>query len=351
MRKKYFFILTIMSLIILLTGCKKETGNVLNVYNYGDYIDMDIVKEFEEEFGVKVNYNTYATNEDMYIALKKGGTSYDLAFPSDYMIERMIKEDMLEKIDKDIVTNIKYIDPDLMHQEFDPTNEYSLPYFWGTVGIAYNKKYVDEADLDSWDILWDEKYKDQIFMLDSQRDSFAVALRKLGYSINSKDEVELREATDELIKQKEIIYAYVGDEVKDLMISEEANLAVAWSGDAIIMANGNENIGYIIPKEGTNLWFDNVVIPKNAKNKQMANEFINFLNRPEIAARNADYVEYSTPNLEAKKLISDEMRESEIAYPAEEILENTEVFKDPKDMLKIYNDLWIEIKATRVEKK
>ncbi|HEY4543280.1 MAG TPA: spermidine/putrescine ABC transporter substrate-binding protein [Tissierellaceae bacterium] len=350
MNKKFILIFMIIVLVIPLSSCKDNKKQSLNVYNYGDYIDMDIVKEFEEEFNVKVNYNTYATNEDMYIALKKGGTSYDLAFPSDYMIERMIKEDLLEKIDKNIVTNLKYIDEQLLYKEFDPNNDYSVPYFWGTVGIAYNTKYVDEKDVESWDVLWSEKYKNEIFMLDSQRDSFAVALKKLGYSMNSQDINELREATEELIKQKEVIYAYVGDEVKDLMASEEAYIALAWSGDALMMASHNENIAYKVPKEGTNLWFDNVVIPKSGKNKKLANEFINFLNRPEISARNSEYVEYPTANLEGKKLLSEEMRNSETAYPSSEVIKNAEIFRDPKDMLKVYNDLWIEIKATRIDK-
>lgn len=351
--KKRYFILIILLLISLipLIGCNSSKKETLNIYNWGDYIDPEVLKDFEKEFDAKIIYNTFATNEDMYIAIKKGGTSYDVVFPSDYMIERMRKEGLLEKLDKDIIENFKYVDENLLDYDFDPNNEYSMPYYWGTVGIAYNKKYIDEKDVTSWSILWDEKYKDEIFMLDSQRDSFAVALKKLGYSMNSIDINELNEAKDELIKQKEILYAYVGDEVKDLMIAEEGILALAWSGDAIAMVNENENIGYAIPEEGTNLWFDSICIPKNSKNKKLANQFINFLNRPTVAARNTNYVEYVTGNLEAKNYLDEDIINSKIAYPDEEVILEAEVFKDPKDMLRIYNDLWIEVKATRHKKK
>lgn len=348
MKKKINLVLLLVFLVAvsLLTSCgdKKEE---LSIYNWGDYIDPAIIKQFEEEFDVKIIYKTFSSNEDMYIAIKKGSNIYDLVFPSDYMVERMISEELLEKIDKDIIINMDFIDDQLLDQSFDPDNQYSLPYLWGTLGIVYNKNYVDKAELESWDILWDPKYTNEIFMLDSQRDSFGVSLKRLGYSMNSRDLAELEEARDELIKQKNIVYAYVGDEIKDLMIGEEAQLGLVWSGDALNIIGENDNMDYAIPKEGTNLWFDNMVIPKNARNKKMANEFINFLNRPEIAARNSEYVEYPTANLEARKLLPKEIAEDEIAYPKREVIERTEVFKDSKDMLKIYNDLWIGVKASR----
>lgn len=351
MKKLIAFIIiltTILTLPLILTSCqKKETRNTLNVYNWGDYIDPEIIPEFENEFNVKVNYNTFATNEDMYIAIKKGGTTYDVAFPSDYMIERMITDDLLEPLDKSKIPGFENIDEEFLDLDFDKDNKYSVPYMWGTVGIIYNTKYVDESEVDTWDVLWDEKYKKEILMLDSQRDSFAVALKKLGYSMNTRDIKELEEARDLLIKQKPLVYAYIGDEVKDLMVGEEAQLAVVWSGDAVVMVDDNEDLAYSIPKEGTNLWFDNMVIPKNAKNKEMAHEFINFLQRPDIAFRNTDYIGYSTPNFEAKELLSDDMKENYIAYPTKEEIENTEIFMDPRDIIRVYDDLWIELKASR----
>jgi len=327
------------------SGCGEDKPT-LNVYNWGDYIDLEVIEQFEEEFGVKVNYDTFATNEDMYVTIAKGGTSYDVAFPSDYMIERMISEGLLEKIDKNNIPNLKNIDDRFLDLDFDPNNEYSVPYMWGTVGIIYNKKMVDDV-VDSWDILWNEKYKGQILMLDSQRDSIGVALKKLGYSMNTRNMDELEKAKEELIKQKPLVYAYVGDEVKELMVAEEAALAVVWSGDAVAMMRENENLDYAIPKEGTNIWFDNMVIPKNAQNKELAEKFIDFMNRPEIAAKNAEYIGYSTPNNAAKELLPDYMKNSPVAYPADEAIENTEIFLDVKDMLTVYDKLWMEVKSHR----
>jgi spermidine/putrescine transport system substrate-binding protein len=338
-------ILLISAISFTAIGCNDDKPT-LNVYNWGDYIDPDVIKDFEEEFNVKVNYNTFATNEDMYVSIAKGGTSYDVAFPSDYMIERMINEGLLAEINKDNIPNMKNIGEEYLDLDFDPGNKYSVPYMWGTLGIIYNKTMVDDV-VDSWDILWNEKYKGQILMLDSQRDSIGVSLKRLGYSMNTRDMNELEEAKNELIKQKPLVYAYVGDDVKQLMVAEEAALAVVWAGDAVAMIRENENLEYVYPKEGTNIWFDNMVIPKNAKNKELAEEFINFLNRPDIAARNVEYIGYSTPNVEAQKLLPEEIRNSQVAYPSKEKLEDTEIFVDMKDMLSIYDELWMEIKAER----
>lgn len=343
---KAFVSLSLMLMIgFLFTGCG-DSKPTINVYNWGDYIDPDVIAEFEKEFNVKVNYDTFATNEDMYVSIKKGGTSYDVAFPSDYMIERMIDEGLLEKINKDNIPNLKNIDDRFLDLEFDPNNEYSVPYMWGTVGIIYNKTMVDDV-VDSWDILWNEKYSGQILMLDSQRDSIGIALKKLDYSMNTRNMEELEKAKEELIKQKPLVYAYVGDEVKDLMIAEEAALAVVWSGDAVAMMRQNDNLEYVIPKEGSNLWFDNMVIPKTSKNKELAEAFINFMNRPEIAAKNTDYIGYSTANYEALQYLPEDIANSKVAYPDDHELENLEIFKDPKDFLKVYDEIWLEIKAQR----
>lgn len=335
----------VVSIAFSLVGCGEDKPT-LNVYNWGDYIDPEVIKQFEKEFNVKVNYDTFATNEDMYVSIAKGGTSYDVAFPSDYMIERMIAEGLLAKINKENIPNMKYIDEEFLDLDFDPNNEYSVPYMWGTVGILYNKKLVDD-EVDSWDILWNEKYKGQILMLDSQRDSIGVALKKLGYSLNTRNLDELEKAKEELIKQKPLVYAYVGDEVKELMVGEEAALAVVWSGDAVALMRENENLAYAIPKEGTNIWFDNMVIPKNAQNKELAEKFINFMNRPEIAAKNAEYIGYSTPNVAAKELLPDDMKNSNVAYPSKEEIANTEIFLDVKDMITVYDKIWLEVKSHR----
>jgi len=335
--------ISIIILSVFAVGCRDER-TVLNVYNWGDYIDESVIKDFEKEFNIKVNYETFATNEDMYVKIKSGGTNYDVAIPSDYMIERMIREDMLLKIDMNNVPNYQNIDERFRDLPFDPNNEYSVPYMWGTVGILYNTKFVDET-VDSWDILWSEKYRKQILMLDSQRDSIGIALKKLGYSLNSRDTKELDAAKEELIRQKPLVLAYVGDEVKDKMVGDEAALAVVWSGDAVAMMEDNENLRYVVPKEGSNLWFDNMVIPKTSKNKKQAEQFINFMSRPEIALKNTEYIGYSTTNKETMKILDPEILNNPTAYPSDSIINNCEVFKDPGEFIREFDRIWTEIMA------
>lgn len=341
---KSLIILTLVLAIgIVASGCgeKKPT---LNVYNWGDYIDKSVIKDFEEEYGMKVVYDTFETNEDLYVKIKQGSSDYDVVIPSDYMIERMIREDMLVKLDKNNVPNLNKVDEQFFNLEFDPNNDYSVPYMWGTVGIIYNKTMVSDP-VDSWDILWNSKYENEIFMLNSQRDTIAVSLIRLGHSMNTRSESELEEAKAELIKQKPLVRAYLGDEVKDAMVGEEAAMAVVWSGDAIAMIRQNPDLDYIIPKEGTNLWFDSMVIPKTTKNKDGAEKFIDFMSRPDISARNTDYIGYSTPIPEAVEILPDDIKNSKVAYPSEAEIENTEVFKDPLDIIKIYDRIWTEITA------
>lgn len=341
-RIKSITLLALVFAIAITTAACGESKESINVYNWGDYIDMDVVRDFEEEFGIKVVYGDYATNEDLYVKLKQGGSSYDVIFPSDYMIERMIREDLLMKVDKANIPNIEKIDDKFLSLDYDPTNEYSVPYMWGTVGIIYNKTMVSEP-LDSWEDLWDEQYEGQIVMLNSQRDTLAVALKKLGYSLNTRNISELEEAKAELIKQKPIVMAYQGDEVKDTLVVGDAAIAVVWSGDAVAMIRDNPDLEYVIPTEGTNLWFDAMVIPKNANNKEAAEKFINFMTRPDIAARNADYIGYSSPIPEAVEMLPEDIQNSNVAYPSDEMIENTEIFKDPMDIIVEYDRIWTEI--------
>ncbi|SHI19570.1 ABC transporter substrate-binding protein [Sporanaerobacter acetigenes] len=346
MKKSIKYVLFVLSIAIIgtvFTGCKKDE-NTLNVYNWGDYIAPEVIEEFEEEYGIKVNYSTFDTNEDMYVKVKSGGNSYDVLFPSDYIIEKMIKEDMLLKLDMNNIPNYKNIDEKFKNLDFDPDNEYSVPYMWGTLGIIYNKNAVTDK-VESLDILWDKKYSGQILMLNSQRDSIAISLKRLGYSMNSTDKDELQKAKEELIKQKPLVYAYVGDEVKDLMIGEEADIGVVWSGDAVYMMGENENLDYVVPKEGSNLWFDNMVIPSTSKHKKEAELFINFMCRPDIALKNTEYIGYSTPNKETFKLLSEEMKNDDVAYPKDEGLENCEIFNDLGEFTKEYSRIWTEILA------
>ena len=321
-----------------------KNGQVI-VYNWGEYIDPEIIDLFEEETGIDVIYEEFETNEIMYPKIQSGAIAYDVVCPSDYMIQRMIENDLLAEINYDHIPNLKYIGDNYMKmsRQFDPENKYSVPYLWGTVGILYNKKMVDEP-VDSWGILWDKKYEDSILMQDSVRDAFAVALKYLGYSLNSTD---LEAAKNLLIEQKPLVQAYVIDQVRDKMIGGEAALGVIYSGEALYCQQENPDLDYVIPKEGTNIWIDSWVIPKNAKNVENAEAFINFLCRPDIAKMNFDYITYSIPNTAGRDLIEDEsLRNSPIAFPDDSKLENCETFRflgDDNDAL--YNRLWREIKS------
>ena len=321
------------------------SGEKVIVYNWGDYIDPEIITMFEDETGIDVVYEEYETNEIMYPKVQSGAIAYDVVCPSDYMVQRMIENDLLAEINYENVPNLKYIDDIYMEmsKQYDPENKYSVPYLWGTVGILYNKKMVDEP-VDSWNILWDEKYTDSILMQDSVRDAFAVALKSLGYSLNSTDLDELEAAKKLLIKQKPLVQAYVIDQVRDKMIGNEAALGVIYSGEALYCQKENPDLEYVIPKEGSNLWIDALVIPKNAQNKKNAEAFINYLCRPDIAKMNFDYITYSIPNSAGRELIEDEsMRESNIAFPDISQLKNCETFNFLGDENEIiYNQLWRE---------
>ena len=304
---------------------------------------------FEEETGIKVIYDEFETNEIMYPKIEAGASKYDVVCPSDYMIQKMIENDLVAELNYDNIPNAKKnIGEQYWEQskQFDPENKYSVPYCWGTVGILYNKTMVDEP-VDSWSILWNEKYQDNILMQDSVRDAFMVALKLNGYSMNSTNPDELNAARDSLIAQKPLVQAYVIDQVRDKMIGNEAALGVIYSGEALYCQKENPDLEYVIPKEGSNLWIDALVIPKNAQNKKNAEAFINYLCRPDIAKMNFDYITYSIPNSAGRELIEDEsMRESNIAFPDISQLKNCETFNFLGDENEIiYNQLWREIKS------
>ncbi|MDP4092628.1 MAG: spermidine/putrescine ABC transporter substrate-binding protein [Bacillota bacterium] len=325
------------------TGCGSN-GRTIKVYNWGDYIDKSVIKSFEKQYGINVVYDEFANNEEMYAKIKAGALDYDVLVPSDYMIKRMTNEDMLYKINFDNIPNYKYIDDRFKNLGYDPKNEYSVPYMWGTVGIVYNSTMVKEP-VNSWKILWNPKYKKQILMLDSQRDSIGITLKMLGYSLNTKDQKQLEEAKQKLIEQKPLVLAYVGDQVKDQMIGNQAAMAVVWSGDAIYMMRENKDLKYVIPKEGSNIWFDSMVIPKTSKHTADAELFINYMCDTQIAYKNADYIGYSTPQTEAKKLLPKELTSDKTAYPDEGDVKNSEVFEDLADSLPLYDKIWTEIKS------
>ncbi|WP_143314659.1 spermidine/putrescine ABC transporter substrate-binding protein [Clostridium sp. HBUAS56017] len=326
----------------LLIGCnvKDNDNKVINVFNCGDYIDENLINKFEDETGYKIQYSTYDTNEKMYSKIKSGSNSYDLVFPSDYMIEKMISENMVEELNFDNIQNYQYIDDKFKNLDFDPDNKYSVPYMWGTIGIIYNPEVVTEP-VTSWDILWDKKYSKDIVMFDSVRETISIALKHLGYSMNSTDPKELDEAANLLIEQKPIVKAWFVDQVKDCMIEDEASLAAVWSGDANKIISENPKLKYVVPKEGSNKWFDGMVIPKGSRNKEGAEAFINFLTDPDNSKQNVDYIEYYTPNRETYKMLDDDVKET---YPDDETLDNCEVYRNlPNNALKLYNDEWVKI--------
>ena len=331
-----------------------KESDVLNdeklvVYNWGEYIDPEVLTMFEEETGIDIVYEEFETNEILYPKISSGAIAYDVICPSDYMIQRMIENDLLSEINFDNIPNLKNIGKQYLEQsrQFDPENKYSVPYCWGTVGILYNKMMVDEP-VDSWSILWDPKYKDNILMQDSVRDAFGVTLKYLGYSLNSIDLDELTEAKNLLIEQKPLVQAYVIDQVRDKMIGNEAALGVIYSGEAIYTQKENPNLEYVIPKEGSNIWIDSWVIPKNAEHKENAEKFINFLCRPDIALMNFEYITYSTPNEAARELIEDEsIRNSEIAFPDLSKYDNLQTFQYlGTEADQVYGDLWNKVKSS-----
>ena len=334
-----------------------QGDNVVMVYNAGEYIDPEVPKLFEEETGIKVIYDTFETNEEMYPVIQAGGVVYDAVCPSDYMIEKMMQNHLLQEVDFNNVPNIKEIGKDYMKmcEQFDPGNKYVVPYTTGTVGILYNKKMLDKLGVPyptKWADLWNPKLKGEILMQDSVRDAFMVALKKEGHSMNTVSDAELDEALQDLIKQKPLVQAYVVDQVRDKMIGEEAAVGVIYSGEILYVQGELEGtdveIDYAIPEEGTNVWFDGWVIPWNAKHKENAEKWMNFLCRPDIAAKNFEYITYPTPNVGALALLDKSYTENKAVFPdMKEVLKKGEVYTylGEENEAK-YNNRWKILKAS-----
>ena len=323
----------------------------LNVYNWGEYIadgsedSIDVIAEFEKLTGIKVAYLNYDTNETLYAKMSSGGTDFDVIFPSDYMIGKMVKEGMLAPLDYDNIPNAKKIDPKYKGQSYDPNDTYSVPYTWGVVGIIYNKTMVDEP-VDSWDIMWDKKYQNQILMFNNSRDAFAIAAKKLGLSLNPQTIEEVEQTAQELKNQKSVVQAYVMDEIFDKMGGGEAAIAPYYAGDAITMIADNPDLAFAIPKEGTNYFVDAMCIPATSKKKEAAEMFINFMCEPTVALENCNYIGYSTPIPEVWEQLDNEIKYSPIAYPDAEILKNTESFSVlPDEINRAMDEQWANMKS------
>lgn len=327
----------------------KGKGISLNVYNWGEYISdgsdgtVDVIEEFEKISGINVNYTLFDTNEDMYAKLVNSGSTYDIIIPSDYMIARLIDEDRLEKIDYDNVPNIKFIDEAYLKTDFDKKGEYSVPYTWSMVGLVYNTKYITAEEAQSWDVLWDEKNAGKVLMFGNSRDAFGVALKRLGYSLNTEVVEEIELASESLTEQKKVNQAYAMDQTFDKMANENAYAAPYYAGDCLTMMHRNENLAFSYPKEGVNRFIDSICIPKGTKNKQAAEAFINFLCETDIAVANCEYISYFTPQTEAQKLIEFDKR----IYPSDEVIAQSETFvmlgEEANSLMEVE---WLKVRAT-----
>ena len=348
--RKSFKITTLLAIMVLsialFVGCEKKNQNTINVLNYGENIAEGLIEEFEEKYDAKVNYKTFDEMETMYIEATSGKVKWDAILVSDNMADRMIQEGELQKINKDNIPNLKEMSEGDLGKPYDPNNDYTVPYMNGTIGIVYNKDLVDEP-VDSWDVMWDEKYKNQIFLLDSQRDTIGMALKRLGYSINSTNPKELEEAKNSLIEQMPLVLKYGADDVMDIMRQGEAAVAMIWSGEGLTLADENENLEYVVPKEGADFWLDSWAIPTDATNKDIAEQFINFLSEKENALRIAEEIGYTTPHKGAMEEQAEEVRNNPAAYMPQEVMDRCEVYKHlNEDELKLYDDAWTEIKTS-----
>ncbi len=349
------FIAGLLILIVVIpgfTGCaKKDTSsgrNTLTILNAGKYIDESVISSFEKKYNVKIKYEEYSSPEEMYTKYKSGSIKYDLINTSDYMIEKLISEGEIQKLNLNNIPHLSNVDPTIqeLSKAFDPKNEYTVPYFYGTVGILYNTKMVSKQEVSSWKVLWDKKYKNEIIQQNSVRDAFIPALSMLGYSLNTSKKSELQEALKLLKQQYPLTYAYMVDETADEMISENAAMAVVYSGEAATAMDSNEDLSYSIPKEGSNVWIDSWFVPKTCQHKDLAEKFIDYLCTPKIGQLNFDYVWYSSPLISVQKNLPKEIKENPALTFNDEVLENCETFHQLSDEEQAYyNKLWQELKS------
>jgi spermidine/putrescine transport system substrate-binding protein len=358
LKKLILSALTAVLVIAMFAGCSPNNGDSgtesgdtpenkgsVNVYNWGEYIDESLLDDFTEQTGIKVNYSTFESNESMYTILRGGGADYDVIIPSDYMISRLIQEDMLEKLDYANIPNIELIDETYRSKEYDPTNEYSVPYMWGTVGIIYDPSRVD-TPVTSWGVLFDSAYAGDILMFDNPRDAMGIALKYLGYSLNTTNIDELEEAKALLTEQKPILQAYVMDQIFEKLEGGEAGIGPYYAGDYLVMLENNPDLEFVLPEEGSNIFIDAMCIPKGAKNKTNAEIFINFMCSTDAALRNAETIGYGTPSWEAYEQLDDEIKNDPVSYPPQEVLDRCETFVNlPDDILEWYSNMWSELKS------
>lgn len=362
MMKKFISCLSVVALIVLsitplsavVSAQEKDyshlEGTEINVYNWGEYISdgaegtMDVNKKFEEETGIKVNYTTFDSNENMYNKIKSGGANYDIIIPSDYMIERMINEGLLKKIDFSNIPNYVNVMDEYKGLYFDPNNEYSVPYNVGMVGLIYNTTMVEETP-DSWSVMWDEKYSGQILMFNNSRDAFGITQCLLGIDLNTSDSNDWHKAYDKLKEQKPLVSSYVMDDVFNKMESGDAAMAAYYAGDFLSMVENNPDLAFVYPKEGTNAFVDSVCIPVGCQNKEGAELYINFLLREDVALANAEYICYATPNKAVRNSDEYSLKDEEILYPSQEDMPKTQYYHNlPPETLMLMTSLWDNLK-------
>ncbi|MGI6072495.1 MAG: ABC transporter substrate-binding protein [Lachnospiraceae bacterium] len=348
-----FLTVFIFAAMFLPSDVKAAKTVTITVYNWGQYIAdgtddcADIIKLFEEAYpDIKVNYLTFDSNETMYTKLKTGGDSYDVIVPSDYMVEKLIEEDMLLELNFDNIPNYEYVDDNFKYLPYDPENKYSVPYTWGHVGLIYNSKYVNEEDATGWELMWNPTYAGKILMFDNCRDAFAIGESLLGYSLNTEDPDELAAVAAKLDEQKYLIQSYVMDQIFERMEREEAWIAPYYAGDFLTMYEENDALRFLTPDQGFNVFTDALCIPKSARHKEEAECFINFLCEPEISGLNMDYICYSSPISAAKEYMDEELASSEIIYPPEDLLSKGEAFFAlSMEGTQLMNRLWLDVKA------
>lgn len=355
--KRFFPVLLALILfvcpLLLFPGETKAATVTINVYNWGQYLSdgsddaINVIEEFEKAYpNIKVNYMTYDSNETMYTKMLSGGTTFDIIIPSDYMVEKLIADDMLEPLDFSNIPNYQYLDDKFKNLDYDPENRYSVPYNWGYVGIIYNTKYVNEEDVGSWNLLWNRHYAGKILMFDNPRDAFAISELLLGYSLNTEDEEELAAAAEKLKEQKNLVQAYVMDQIFDKLQREEAWIGPYYAGDYLLMLEENEDLGFCVPEEGFNIFVDAICIPKGCQHKKEAETFINFLCEPEICGPNQEWIGYASPFSESKKYMDEDLVESEIVYPPDSLLEQGETFRSlSEEGMQKMNALWLSVKT------
>lgn len=349
--KKVFKLLSLSICIVIMgiffVGCSKNSSEEISFFNYGENIDKETVKEFEKQYGIKVNIETFDDMETMYQKVSSKGVKYDVILVSDALMPRMIKKNLVQELNKDNIPNISQMDEEYLNLEIDLGNKYSVPYMFGTIGLIYNKDVVTE-EVDSWDILWNEKYKNKIFMFDTYRDTMGAALKKLGYSLNSTNPKDIKEAKELLLSQRKLVDPIYGVDNGTTMIpAGESDINMIWSGEGLNLQEENPNLVYVVPKEGANFWIDSLCIPHNAKNVEGAEKFINFVSDKKSALRIADEIGYTTPNKEARLEQPEEVRNNPNAYMTKEIMDRCEIYVDfPKDIKKLYDDAWINIKSS-----